>query len=159
MFQLPPSSAKRIADSIRREIALQRDRALYRVAVHVSPSMWGLVGPSDIGPFGQAKLRLTSVPDYPAIFSLLWKLCKRLPSALDMQLGDSVRMKRITRRERWFLVHVALEAREKGLWLCDANPLQLMFHCAPKLHCVSTCYPAALVDYILARLDACCDVN
>jgi hypothetical protein len=159
MFQLPPSSAKRIADSIRREIALHGDRTLYRVVVHVSPSMWGLVGSGDIGPFGQAKLRLTSVPDYPALFSLMWKLCKRLPSALDMQLDDSVRMKRLSRRERWFLVHMAQEAREKGVWLCEANPLTLMFHCAPKLHCVSTCYPAALIDYILARLDACCDGN
>ena len=157
MFQLPPASAKRIADSIRRELALQpRDRTLYRVVTYVSPSMWELVDPGDIGPYGQAKLHLTSIPDYPAIFSLMWKLCKRLPSALDPALDFSARMKRLTRRERWFMVQLAQEARERGLWLCEATPLPLMFNCSPNLHCVSTCYPAALVDYILARLDACC---
>jgi len=158
MFQLPPSSAKRISDSIRKELALRpHDPVLYRANIRVSPSMWNLVDPADIGPFGRVKLELTSFPDYPALFSLVWRICKRCPSIHDWELNDSLRLKKLTRRERWFLAHVAKEAQEQGVWLCEAKPLTVMFHCAPKLRCVSTCYSTDLVNFILARLDACCD--
>jgi hypothetical protein len=68
---------------------------------------------------------------------------------------NALRLKKLTRRERWFLTQVAQEAQAQGVWLCEASPLTVVFHCAPNLHCVSTAYPSALVDFILARLDAC----
>ena len=146
--RLPPSSAKRIADSIRRELgAHNEDRTLYRLVTYVSPSMWKLITPDAIiGASGQVKLSLTSVPDYPALFSLMWRICRRRPSH---------NAKRLTRRERWFLTQLAQEAQEQGVWLCEKHPLTAVFHCAPSLHCVSTSYPSAFVDFVLERLDAC----
>ncbi len=142
MFQLPPASAKRIADSIRRELCSSGDRELRcRVVNHLSPSLWRLIDDVNFG-FGHIRLELTSVPDYAALFSLMWNLCT--PRTRDG----------LTRRERAFLVHAANEAR--GLWLCPEHPFAVNFHCAPKLHCATLCYPTALVDAILARLDACC---
>jgi hypothetical protein len=145
MFQLPPASAKRIADSIRRELAgslrvLGERELRCRVVNHLSPSLWKLL---DGVNFGRIRLELTSVPDYAALFSLMWNLCT--PSIRDS----------LTRRERAFLVYVAEEAQ--GLWLCPEHPFAVNFHCAPNLHCASLCYPETLVDFVLARLDACCD--
>ena len=91
-----------------------------------------------VGTTGSVKVTLTSVPDYPALFSLMWRIC-RYGTELNWC-------------EREFIVHIALEAQQKKIWLCDEKPLTVVFHCAPKLHCVSMNYPDEFVEYLLMRL-------
>jgi hypothetical protein len=164
-FTLPARSAKRLAESIRRERDRDSDGKIYRVAVHVAPSLWDELakkladGTLSINSIGRVPVELTSVPDYPALFSLMRLFCSDHPGlrskSIEMTLKD--RYNPITRRERAFLVHVARQAmEEEGVWLCDAKPLQVVFNCAPSLHCVSVAYPAEFVEYALAKLDACC---
>ena len=62
---------------------------------------------------------------------------------------------KLSRRERAFLVSIALQAQQDGVWLCEKSPLTVVFHCAPSLHCVSMNYPDAFVDYLLMRLVGC----
>jgi hypothetical protein len=132
-FQLPAASAKRVADSIRRE--LQTSGFIGVVAMRVPKSMWALVDGKVVT--GREVLQLTSVPDLPAFFALASRL----------------RMRHRTRREIAFIVQVAREAQALGLWLCEDSPQTVVFNCAPTLHRVSMLYPAGLIDYVLARLD------
>lgn len=136
------ASRTRIADSIRAERASVKHHTICRLVTNVSQSLWDYarITGNIIGSSGRVKRELTQVPDYPALFSLMWQICRH-----------SVRL---SRRERAFLVHIALEAQQKGIWLCESSPLTVVFHCAPSLHCVSVNYPDEFVDYLLMRIDS-----
>lgn len=159
-FSLPPASAQRLADAIRRERDAACHGLVIRLAVKVPPSMWGVVagGGQDPGYFCRIKTEVASVPDYPALHSLASVLCKRQPALYDKRVvaDDKLRFRRLSRRERAFLVHTAQQAQAEGVWLCENRPLHLVFNCPPKFRkSVSIGYPEALVEYVLGRLDAC----
>ncbi len=166
-FTLPARSAKRLAESIRRERERDSDgEKIYRVAMHVTPSLWDeLIERMANGTLlsinngvSRVRVQLTSVPDHPALISLMCSFCSEHPGlrskSIEMTLED--RYNPITRRERAFLVHVARQAMEEGVWLCNAEPLPVVINYGPSLHCVSMAYPAEFIEYALAKLDACC---
>ena len=138
-FFLNATSRARIADSIRNERSSLSHHTICRPVTHVSQSLWDYAQITDIGSNGRVMRKLTSVPDYPALVSLMWRICR-----YNVQLSC---------QERAFLVHIALEAQHKGIWLCADSPLTVVFNCAPSLHCVSFNYPDELVDYLLMRLE------
>ena len=134
--QLSTASRARIANSIRNELSSTSHHTICRPVTYVSQSLWDEV--TSVGSNGKVKMNLTSVPDYPALFSLMWRICRH---------GV-----KLSRRERAFLVSIALQAQQDGVWLCKDSPLTIVFHCAPSLHCVSMNYPDEFVDYLLMRL-------
>ena len=73
-------------------------------------------------------------------YSLMWKICSHTVE--------------LSWEEHAFLVHIALEAQHKGIWLCADSPLTVVFQCKPSVHCVSMIYPEALVDYVLMCLES-----
>jgi len=135
--QLSSTSRARIASSIRNELA-RRHNTICRLVVNVSESLWDMVESSEIGSNGSVVMQLTSVPDHSALHSLMWKICSQ----------------ELSWEERAFLVHIALEAQHKGIWLCANSPLTVVFQCKPSVHCVSMIYPGALVDYVLMCLES-----
>ena len=137
VFTLPPASARRLAGSIRQELA--EKKFIGRLIIRAPESVWALVDGKVV--FGREVLEVT---DACALFSLAQRICR------DRPLG-----KKLTRRERAFIVHAAREAQELGLWLCDASPQKVVFWCAPSIHRVSTVYSPALIEFVLGRLDAC----
>ena len=137
VFTLPPASARRLAGSIRQELA--EKKFIGRLIIRAPESMWALVDGKVV--FGREVLELTAAC---ALFSLAQRICR------DRPLG-----KKLTRRERAFIVHAAREAQELGLWLCDASPQKVVFWCAPSIHRVSTVYSPALIEFVLGKLDAC----
>jgi hypothetical protein len=142
MFFPPLSSASRarIASSIRNELALRHNNTICRLVVNVSESLWDMVESSEIGSTGSVVMQLTSVPDHSALHSLMWKICSHTVE--------------LSWEEHAFLVHIALEAQHKGIWLCADSPLTVVFQCKPSVHCVSMIYPEALVDYVLMCLES-----
>ncbi len=95
-----------------------------------------MVESSEIGSTGS----VASVPDHSALHSLMWKICSHTVE--------------LSWEEHAFLVHIALEAQHKGIWLCADSPLTVVFQCKPNVHCVSMIYPEALVDYVLMCLES-----
>jgi hypothetical protein len=147
MFTLPPASAKRIADSIRGE------GDIIRLNIKAPPSMWALVDGKVTT--GREILKLSSAPDTPALWALVQRICRKQPSLMNWGLPDRQRLRRLTRRERAFLTCVAREACALGLWFSLENPQTVVFFCAPNIHRVAIMYPQKVVEYVLARLDAC----
>jgi hypothetical protein len=143
MFTLSPASAKRIADSIRKE------GEIVRLVVRASASIWAIVDGKVTT--GREVMKLSSAPDTPGLNSLVRRICKAQPSILNNE--SSLQLKKLTRRERAFLLCVAREACELGLWFSVENPQTVIFHCG--LYRVSIMYPELLVRYMLGRLDAC----
>ena len=161
-FTLPPASAARLAAAIRRERDSASHGLVIRLAAKAAPSMWGLKQVAEKIPGGyfcRIKAELTSAPDFPALFSLVSVLCKRQPALYDQDVinttTDHLRFKKLSRRERAFLVHAAQQAQAEGVWLCESRPLHLVFNCPPKFprRSVSIGYPEVLVEYVLEKLD------
>jgi hypothetical protein len=146
VFTLPPASARRIAESIRQELV--EKKFIGRLIIRAPESVWALVDGKVV--FGREVLDVTSSD---ALFSLARRICRDRPAPLEKNLMSW--HKKLTRRERAFIVYVAREAQELGLWLCDASPQKLVFWCAPSIHRVSTIFPPALIEFVLGRLDAC----
>ena len=143
MFTLSPVSAKRIADSIRKE------GEIIRLGVKASASLWAIVDGKVTT--GREFMKLSSAPDTAGLNSLIRRICKSQPSLMNWD--SPFRLKKLSRRERAFLLCVAREACELGLWFSLENPQTVIFHCG--LYRVSIMYPEALVGYLLERLDAC----
>ena len=131
----------RLARSIRSE--LKRSGALIRLVVQASDSLWQLVDGKVTT--GREVLLLTALPDDAALVSLMRTFCTEHPAVFEKDFTP------LTDEERAFLVQTARDALP--LWVSDANPLRVIFHCAPSMHCVSVAYPPALVEYVLQKLD------
>ncbi len=141
MFQLPPASAQRLADSIRKELRAQG--VICRLIIRAPASMWDLVDGKVKS--GREVLELTTVPGDNALFSL----------ARCIVTKRRKQGRKLGRRECAFVVHVAREAQREGLWWCTENPQKVVFHCAPVIRRVSTIFPSVLIERLLQRLDAC----
>ena len=149
-------SAQRVATSIRRELkpiqGVSQGEVIIRLIIEASPSLWTLVDGKVTT--GREILMLTSLPDDEALISLMGTFCAKTPCLHQMELSDDLRLQALTDEERTFLVDAARESKE--LWVSEKNPLKLVFHCAPNIYRVSMQYPPALVEFILAKLDAVC---
>ena len=138
---LSPASARRLARSIRWE--LEGSGALIRLVIQASDCMWKLVDGKVTT--GREVVLLTALPSDDALVSLMRTFCREHPMVFEKDFTP------LTDEERAFLVQTARDALP--LWVSDANPLRVIFHCAPSLYCVSMQYPPALVEYVLEKLD------
>ena len=147
-------SAQRVATSIRRELkpiqGVSQGGVIIRLIIEASPSLWTLVDEKVTA--GRKILMLTSLPDDDALISLMGTFCAKQPCLHQMELSDDLRLQALTDEERTFLVDAARESKE--LWVSEKNPLKLVFHPEILQHFATITYPPALVEFILAKLDA-----
>jgi hypothetical protein len=139
--------AARVAASIRSELTSKGE--IYRVVIDVSESLWKIYNEQTTS----SRIRmLTSLPDDAALISLMGTFCSNNPGFRHSELSNDLQNQALTGEERTFLIFAARESMER--WVSVNNPLRLSFHSAPEIHRVSMVYPAALVEFILAKLDA-----
>ena len=136
MFTLPPASAERVAQYIRRAQSKRSDEykgTITRLTIRCSVSLWRHANIMS----ATNKRVLTSAPDFPAFASIAY--------------GILPRHSRFTRRERAFVLQAAQEAQANGLWFCEHAPQTLIFRLDH--FCVAAEYSEQLLDFILSKLE------